>query len=392
MLEARREEASRAQKAAVAGAGASAVASTSSTATPSASSRGPRVIIAGPVDSGKSTLVKCLVAYACRMGWVPLVADCDLGQGELSVPGTIAASPVDRLCLSVVEGLTNLTPLTYFFGDVSPGTDPNLFKHIVQLLAAAVGKHCAASPQANASGCIINTMGWVEDMGYSLLLDTIHAFEADIILVIGQVGRTDAVTERVHPPVAKVAMCLPHPVAPLGVLAGQVGCRPNKGPDCVQRLGVVHAHWASEAGPEAAPLRRRRVALCCRASQLAEGANQGVLLRPAGRSPISATLHSPEVFRRDYRAAEWHHGAVDVLVRVVCHVCSVCYVLCVMRGCLSTWMCRLFFVLPFRVSAPALSSSLYCGPYSRSYSCSCCCCSGSCCWCCYCSAGFCCCY
>jgi hypothetical protein len=42
-----------------------------------------------------------------------VVVDCDLGQGDISVPGTLAASPMDRLCLSVVDGWNHLTPLAY---------------------------------------------------------------------------------------------------------------------------------------------------------------------------------------------------------------------------------------------------------------------------------------
>lgn len=38
---------------------------------------------------------------------------------------------------------------------------------------------------ARASGCIINTAGWVEDLGYQLVLSSIKALEADVVLVLG---------------------------------------------------------------------------------------------------------------------------------------------------------------------------------------------------------------
>lgn len=38
----------------------------------------------------------------------------------------------------------------------------------------------------NASGCIINTNGWVDGLGYDLLVHSIQALEADVVLVIGQ--------------------------------------------------------------------------------------------------------------------------------------------------------------------------------------------------------------
>ena len=39
--------------------------------------------------------------------------------------------------------------------------------------------------QAAASGLIINSMGWVVDLGYDLLLHTIRTLRADIVLVLG---------------------------------------------------------------------------------------------------------------------------------------------------------------------------------------------------------------
>lgn len=37
-----------------------------------------------------------------------------------------------------------------------------------------------------AAGLIINTMGFIEGLGYELLLHAIRAFRADIVLVLGQ--------------------------------------------------------------------------------------------------------------------------------------------------------------------------------------------------------------
>lgn len=80
---------------------------------------GPRVIIVGPEDSGKSTLCRTLLAYAARMGWQPTWIDLDIGQGGITVPGCVSACPVDRLCLSVEHGLEHLTPIAFFTGAVS---------------------------------------------------------------------------------------------------------------------------------------------------------------------------------------------------------------------------------------------------------------------------------
>jgi polyribonucleotide 5'-hydroxyl-kinase len=148
---------------------------------------GPRVVVVGPEDSGKSTLCKTLLAYAARMGWCPLFVDCDIGQGEIVVPGCIAASPVDRTCLSVEYGLQKLTPLAVFLGGVSAGTDTKLYSYSAGVVARLVSQYFAHNAHAAASGCIINTMGWVDGVGYELLVSTIRALQADVVLVIGQV-------------------------------------------------------------------------------------------------------------------------------------------------------------------------------------------------------------
>lgn len=62
---------------------------------------GPRVLVAGPVDAGKSTLAHMLLAYALRLGEKPTFVDLDVGEGGLSVPGALAATPLDMNSLSV---------------------------------------------------------------------------------------------------------------------------------------------------------------------------------------------------------------------------------------------------------------------------------------------------
>ena len=58
--------------------------------------RGPRVMVVGPQDVGKSTLCRILLNYAVRMGRAPIFVDLDVGQGEISVPTTLGANLVER--------------------------------------------------------------------------------------------------------------------------------------------------------------------------------------------------------------------------------------------------------------------------------------------------------
>ena len=56
---------------------------------------GPRVLVVGSTDNGKSTLVHILSAYAARLGRSPIMVDLDPGQGDIALPGCVAATPVN---------------------------------------------------------------------------------------------------------------------------------------------------------------------------------------------------------------------------------------------------------------------------------------------------------
>ncbi len=150
-------------------------------------SYGPRVLLAGPTDVGKSTAQRTLAGYAARLGWAPTIVDTDLGQGDLLVPGSIAASPVNLRCADVTSptGWSGLTPLAYYPGSASPSDVDRVWRHHVQQLANVVNKRMATDAAARAAGLFVNTMGWVEKGGYDLLLHAIKALHIDVVLVLG---------------------------------------------------------------------------------------------------------------------------------------------------------------------------------------------------------------
>lgn len=52
-------------------------------AEPNLTSRGPCIMIAGPMDVGKSTLCRIICNYAVREGRTPTFVDLDVGQVHL---------------------------------------------------------------------------------------------------------------------------------------------------------------------------------------------------------------------------------------------------------------------------------------------------------------------
>jgi polyribonucleotide 5'-hydroxyl-kinase len=49
----------------------------------------PQVMLAGATDVGKSSLCRLLLSYAARLGRQPCLVDCDVGQGSVSIPGSL---------------------------------------------------------------------------------------------------------------------------------------------------------------------------------------------------------------------------------------------------------------------------------------------------------------
>jgi polyribonucleotide 5'-hydroxyl-kinase len=145
--------------------------------------QGPRVLLAGPTDSGKSTLCKLWINYAVRRGHQPVFVDLDIGQGSITIPGMIAAAPIDRP-VDVEDGFTNVVPLAYFYGHATPSENPKLFKAAVSNLAFQANRRLTQMRLAAESGMIINTCGWIDGLGYDLLLYQIKEFQADLIMVI----------------------------------------------------------------------------------------------------------------------------------------------------------------------------------------------------------------
>ncbi|GAA0183858.1 mRNA polyadenylation factor [Lithospermum erythrorhizon] len=154
-------------------------------ATDTDDSQGPRVIVVGPTDSGKSTLTRMLLSWAAKQGWKPTFVDLDIGQGSITIPGSIAATPVE-LPIDPVEGIPLEMPLVYFYGHITPSANIELYKVLVKELAQTLERQFSGNAESRASGMVINTMGWIEGAGYELLLHAIDTFKATVVLVLGQ--------------------------------------------------------------------------------------------------------------------------------------------------------------------------------------------------------------
>uniref|UniRef100_A0A8C4SH97 Polyribonucleotide 5'-hydroxyl-kinase Clp1 n=1 Tax=Erpetoichthys calabaricus TaxID=27687 RepID=A0A8C4SH97_ERPCA len=147
--------------------------------------RGPRVMVCGPMDVGKSTLCRLLLNYAVRLGRRPTLVELDVGQGNIAIPGTMGALCIERPA-DVEEGFSVQAPLIYHFGSTTPGTNIKLYNKITSRLAEVFNQRCDMNHKACVSGCVINTCGWVKGSGYQALVHTASAFEVDVVIVLDQ--------------------------------------------------------------------------------------------------------------------------------------------------------------------------------------------------------------
>ena len=159
---------------------------------------GPRVLVLGPEDSGKTSLVKFLSAYAMKNGRQPMVVNLDPQEGLLSPPGSLTITTFGNI-LDVEEGwgsspisgptaLPVQMPLCYHFGCKNPGDNDRLFRPLITRMALAATSRLEADVEAKASGCIIDTAGSISSAksgGYELIQHIVSEFSVNVILTIG---------------------------------------------------------------------------------------------------------------------------------------------------------------------------------------------------------------
>ncbi|KAH8705508.1 putative mRNA cleavage factor complex II protein Clp1 [Talaromyces proteolyticus] len=145
---------------------------------------GPRVLILGPENAGKTSLAKILTGYATKVDRQPIVVNLNPTEGMLSVPGTLTATAF-RSMIDVEEGWGSSPmsgpspvpvklPLVYFYPMKSPlDADGNVFKPIVSKLAVSVTARMAEDDDAREAGVIIDTPG-ILGQGTPKALEIIH--------------------------------------------------------------------------------------------------------------------------------------------------------------------------------------------------------------------------
>lgn len=177
---------------------------------------GPRVLILGPDDSGKTSLAKTLTGYATRVGNQPLVTNLDPSEGMLSIPGSLSAAAFKTL-IDVEEGWGSSPmsgpsavpvklPLVYSYTLPDPSAqDGVIYNSVVSKLALAVSGRLAEDPEARSAGLIVDTSGSISNprggsasSSYSTIQHIVSEFAISVILILGSERLSSDITRRFH--------------------------------------------------------------------------------------------------------------------------------------------------------------------------------------------------
>lgn len=157
---------------------------------------GPRVLVVGNRHSGKTSLVKILASYACKMDRMPILVNLNPRDGVFSVPGSLTATPIsDAFDLESVNGWGGSTtsgstfhnpkqPLVKNYGFTSHTENLDLYKYQISKLGVAVMSRMEEDITVKNSGLLIDTPP-LSIKDFTIIENIVSDFEINVVVVIG---------------------------------------------------------------------------------------------------------------------------------------------------------------------------------------------------------------
>lgn len=148
---------------------------------------GPRCVIVGQRDSGKTALCRTLISYCLKSNFQPMYINLNPDDGAIVAPTCIGAVAADQMNVEYSTGMPLLTtaPILYYYGHNSQSANPKAFLRIVGKLAKVTEERCEVDEKLRCSGYIIDTGSWDSQTSMTYLADIIDQFMVDSVIVLG---------------------------------------------------------------------------------------------------------------------------------------------------------------------------------------------------------------
>ncbi len=133
-----------------------------------------KIIILGPVDSGKSTLSIFIANKIIENNLNPIIIDSDIGQGELSPPACIGATNLKKQTIDLSQSFPDHMR---FIGNTHPLGYEN------RIIECIMGLNKITDKDKNIT--IINTDGYIQDNESNYKIELINRINPDCIIWLG---------------------------------------------------------------------------------------------------------------------------------------------------------------------------------------------------------------
>jgi polyribonucleotide 5'-hydroxyl-kinase len=148
---------------------------------------GPRAVIVGPRDSGKTALAGILAAYCVKSNASSILVDLDpAASGVIAVvPGAFAISVVSHVDIEEAGAIHERVSAT-MYGHVSARNNIPVLRKVLSSITNQLDG-LMSEPKNNAhAGCIVDMSGEVDgEEGLECILAGVEAVKANVVFVLG---------------------------------------------------------------------------------------------------------------------------------------------------------------------------------------------------------------